>query len=63
MSAIGKFLKTCRIRDLSLDTIKSYSAKVKELRTKMGKPEELAIMEVIKEIEAKHPLPEEAKAE
>jgi hypothetical protein len=40
-----------------------YSEKVKELRTKNGMPSETAIREVIKEIEAKHPLPEEAKAE
>ena len=63
MSAIGEFLKTCRLRGLSLDMIEQYSEKVKEIRTKAGKPNETAIREVIKEIEAKHPLPEEAKTE
>ena len=63
MGAIGEFLRTCRIRKLSLAMTERYSEKVKELRTKNGMPSETAIREVIKEIEAKHPLPEEAKAE
>jgi|GEM_PF-2468184 len=63
MGAIGDFLRTCRIRELSPAMTEWYSEKVKELRTKNGMPSETAIREVIKEIEAKHPLPEETKTE
>ena len=63
MSSIGEFFKACRIRELSLDSIVLYMVRIQEIRTKTRKPRETVFQEMIKEIEAKHPLLEETKTE